>query len=704
MTPPSQSNAASQQGPPTLGDQKLRLWDLPSEEGVPISRAAARWVTDLVKVVFRVLDADAADRIRMLVVRSPVGTGKTWWVQKWTYKAALLVVTHLCALVHSLATAWRCVSYDRDGVGKAVDAVVKTEARVCCTVASAQRIAHRKVKGGVFVFEEFTAGLANLAGGLPGQKRWATTNKRRPPRKRREQLAQVLRAIGESRLTVLLDADAEPWHAAMLAGMAGVALDSVLFVDNTYKPPRGPMLEYKSKQQLDKAALNLWKSRPAGDHQHQGEIAYFSTSKRSASAVARRFRDAGARVLLVTSSTRGSPEVQSWLASPQTEEGGIYDVLVCSPSLAAGVDLKELIEGVPMFRDVFVHGHLNRLHPSVLVQMAGRVRGTPAVHWTACFPETGPPPSPVEISDELWAAYRADAQAVLGRIDNTGWPNLLRANFDPLLSLHAKLHHDRLDAYSRGHKALRARFEKAGWSSRWAGDVVITDDDRAEAKGAEAQTKAQAFAAFQSDPVAMSKALKALALDAAPATGTPEHEALRWFVSDGGSSVLPLMESVLAADGAEMALSADAWQYGFRLAGKKWFHVLGLQATPVDVDLVLLKRELVVDLLLAARLTPEDIWSGGATYSRAGLDSYMALAEARRAELREWFRMRPPTSERGVMQSFNKLLKLIGAMAVDAGRLGGVRQKRAVLPQHLEDMLARRYRQRHLEKHSSDGP
>ena len=289
-----------------------------------------------------------------------------------------------------------------------------------------------------------------------------------------------------------------------------------------------------------------------------------------------------------------------------------------------------------------------------------------------------------------------------------------RGNLHSRRRAHAFLRDDRIviklfDALAQRYKDRAGgytRVLKAGFRYGDSAPMALIElvDRDPEAKGAEAQTKAQAFAAFQSDPVAMSKALKALALDAAPATGTPEHEALRWFVSDGGSSVLPLMESVLAADGAEMALSADAWQYGFRLAGKKWFHVLGLQATPVDVDLVLLKRELVVDLLLAARLTPEDIWSGGATYSRAGLDSYMALAEARRAELREWFRMRPPTSERGVMQSFNKLLKLIGAMAVDAGRLGGVRQKRAVLPQHLEDMLARRYRQRHLEKHSSDGP
>lgn len=295
---------------------------------------------------------------KVTLIKSPTGMGKTTLALKvlpgWLgANTRLLYVSPYTSLSKSTAK-----KYDLDDYEDLGDRA-KSSHRLGITLASLYKLRDPQFaslpKWDLLVLDESELLLQQLDSAI-----FSGTNE--PKRQGRNVEAdQVLRGlIRGASYVVFLDAymtDLSRWYAEEVVGR-----DQLEVVVNTHKPQRPVELEVESVAELKALALARLKA-PA----RTLPVVYLDDSKSSGEAVARRAEADGFQVFLVNSDNSRQDEVREVL-NTLDDRAADYDLIVASPTLAAGFDVQAKVD------NLYLASCGNTLGAEGLRQFRGRFR------------------------------------------------------------------------------------------------------------------------------------------------------------------------------------------------------------------------------------------------------------------------------------------------------------------------------------------
>ena len=139
--------------------------------GILHLRVNVPWVSDIGQLDLSCRGTVDLSRVTRIMIKSPMGSGKTTWGEREFGDGPLLVMAHRVSLVSTLALHYGAVAYnEHDGDSKAKRKAACTSERFATTIQSLHWCSRRGPDLGrdfgrdVMVVDEFTQGMRALAG------------------------------------------------------------------------------------------------------------------------------------------------------------------------------------------------------------------------------------------------------------------------------------------------------------------------------------------------------------------------------------------------------------------------------------------------------------------------------------------------------------------------------------------------------------
>jgi hypothetical protein len=666
-----------------------------------------RWISE--EITASSLDALlATGAIRLLCVQSATGTGKTSGMARAVaHLPEIGIATHRVSLVESNARAFGARPYNDPSAAPygGARAVLCGEKRISTTLQSIHHADHRDWSQTVVILDEIEQAFRQvLAGTAEGSEREA--------RSRALQWERIKRVLRMAPLTIALDAYATVDTLRMICAETGIHPSQCAMISFTHRPRRGTATRLDSRDAL-LTAMRQAAQEPTAWEIHgikQGSLFAACSTRKAAEAHAAVLRDDGHRVLLWTSVTRSSAEVQAWAAHPQSiPHDTVYDAVVASPSIATGVSLDAIqwrltgdsaldeeradvlrTEGEsglrwPLFRTIAYDGQIHAFHMDDALQAIARVREATRLLWWMPNRSTQTEiPAAATLAAQSLERY-ARTQRAAGVVPES--PEMQIA-FASLARASAHFEVARRRSLLGGGSRLAERLASEGWTVLDGDAAPDVASESIIAMTYEERTSALLAAPFAPDvsapraewsaylrsttPVERDAGVEAarlqrlLALRGKHATDNAlarDVEAIRWLVKEGQRAERAVRIGARAARLAmDEAIYADRWELAS--LDKHPF-------APTDARHHIEAFRLAIDGLHRATVDPRAPHT--ARISGATLHDWMRWTQARADDLRALLDVEPCTARRAGdrPRSFRAFCRRIGFEVVRASRARG---------------------------------
>lgn len=299
----------------------------------------------------------------VIVIRSPMGSGKTTAIFAAVIASGRpwLFIAHRTALCRSQAASRGGVYYN-DDEGPGGDPLTPFLATTPQGLLSNRVEAWlERYPDGLIIVDEAPAVFAEMLLSSTVDSRVVVC----------ERMAAAL----STHTSILTSADLTPEAARRWLLLTGQDGSDVAVLDNLHSAPRGSAAQIPSPGVLQNAALRALRR---GQH-----LFYISPSRGSCNEMAGKAGRKGYRVLVLTGRVEDDAVAQEWMANPTRG----YDIVIASPTVEAGVDLRVQPDGKPLFDAIYLDA--SRCPPcysvNSIVQMTARARGTRKLFWAGPF-------------------------------------------------------------------------------------------------------------------------------------------------------------------------------------------------------------------------------------------------------------------------------------------------------------------------------